>query len=158
MVKKQIKIAPEFVAIDTNGRQIKLSDYQGKKNVMLVFNRGFQWPYCRKHMAQLRQDYQQFVNRNTEIIAIGPEDSEAFKQWWDDHKMPFTGIADPKHNIANMYGQQVKLIKLGRMPATILIDKRGQIRYSHFGESMADIPKTKEMLSLTDGLDKEDAS
>jgi len=42
MVKKQIKIVPEFVAIDTNGRQVKLSDYQGKKNVMLVFNRGFQ--------------------------------------------------------------------------------------------------------------------
>ena len=42
MGKKQIKIAPEFVAIDANGRQVKLSDYQGKKNVMLVFNRGFQ--------------------------------------------------------------------------------------------------------------------
>jgi peroxiredoxin len=42
MVKKQIKIAPDFSASDTQGRQIKLSDYQGKKNVMLVFNRGFQ--------------------------------------------------------------------------------------------------------------------
>jgi peroxiredoxin len=42
MVKKQAKIAPEFVAIDTHGRQVKLSDYKGKKNVMLVFNRGFQ--------------------------------------------------------------------------------------------------------------------
>ena len=108
-------------------------------------------------MAPLRQDYQQFVNRNTEIIAIGPEDAEAFKQWWDDHQMPFTGIADPKHNIANMYGQQVKLIKLGRIPATILIDKRGQIRYTHFGESMEDIPKTEEILSLIDKIKKEDA-
>jgi hypothetical protein len=42
MVKKQAKIAPEFVAIDTHGHQIRLSDYQRKKNVMLVFNRGFQ--------------------------------------------------------------------------------------------------------------------
>jgi peroxiredoxin len=41
MPKKQIKIAPDFAANDTEGRQIKLSDYQGKKNVMLVFNRGF---------------------------------------------------------------------------------------------------------------------
>jgi peroxiredoxin len=106
-------------------------------------------------MAQLRQDYQQFVDRNTEIIAIGPEDAEPFKQWWDDHQMPFTGIADPKHIIANMYGQQVKLIKLGRMPATVLIDKSGQIRYTHFGESMADIPTTREMLSVIDGLKKE---
>jgi peroxiredoxin len=107
-------------------------------------------------MAQLRQDYQQFVNHNTEIIAIGPEDAEAFKQWWDDHQMPFTGIADPKHIIANRYGQQVKLIKLGRMPATVLIEKSGQIRYTHLGESMADIPKTEEMLSLIDSLKEKD--
>jgi peroxiredoxin len=42
MVKKQTKIAPDFSASDSHGRQIKLSDFKGKKNVMLVFNRGFQ--------------------------------------------------------------------------------------------------------------------
>jgi peroxiredoxin len=108
-------------------------------------------------MAQLRQDYQKFVDRNTEIIAIGPEGSEAFKEWWDEHQMPFTGIADPKHVIADTYGQQVKLIKLGRMPASLLVDKKGQIVYTHFGESMADIPKTQEILTLIDELNKEDA-
>jgi peroxiredoxin len=40
--KKQLKSAPDFNAIDTQGRTIKLSKYRGKKNVMLVFNRGFQ--------------------------------------------------------------------------------------------------------------------
>jgi len=83
--------------------------------------------------------------------------AKAFKEWWDEHQMPFTGIADPEHTIAVLYGQQVKLMKLGRMPARILIDKIGQIRYSHYGESMADIPKTEEMLSLINGLSKEDA-
>lgn len=109
-------------------------------------------------MAQLRQDHQQFLSRNTGIIAIGPEGAEVFKEWWDENQMPFTGIADPKHVIADMYGQQVKLIKLGRMPAIILIDKSGQIRYTHFGESMEDIPKTQEILSLIDNMNKENAS
>ncbi len=40
--KKQYKIAPDFSAIDTEVRTIRLSEYKGKKNVMLVFNRGFQ--------------------------------------------------------------------------------------------------------------------
>jgi peroxiredoxin len=40
--KKQFKIAPDFTAGDAGGRSIKLSDFRGKKNVMLVFNRGFQ--------------------------------------------------------------------------------------------------------------------
>jgi peroxiredoxin Q/BCP len=106
-------------------------------------------------MAQLRHDHQQFVNRNTEIIAIGPEKAEDFKIWWDEHQMPFTGIADPQHVIADTYGQQVKLVKLGRLPATVLIDKSGQIRYSHLGESMSDIPESQEMLTLIDELNTE---
>jgi len=106
-------------------------------------------------MAQLRHDYQQFVSRNTEIIAIGPEKADAFKKWWDEHQMQFTGIADPKHIIADTYGQQVKLVKLGRMPASLLIDKSGQIRYAHFGESMSDIPENQEVLAIIDELNAE---
>jgi peroxiredoxin len=106
-------------------------------------------------MAQLSQDYPQFVSRNTEIMAIGPETNQAFAAWWHQHKMPFIGIADPEHIIANMYGQQVKLIKLGRMPASLVIDKDGAIRYKHFGESMSDIPLSQEMLLLIEDLNKE---
>jgi peroxiredoxin len=40
--KNQLATVPDFTASDTEGRKIKLSEYRGKKNVMLVFNRGFQ--------------------------------------------------------------------------------------------------------------------
>jgi peroxiredoxin (alkyl hydroperoxide reductase subunit C) len=33
--------APDFTLLDYNGRQVSLSDFQGKKHVLLVFNRGF---------------------------------------------------------------------------------------------------------------------
>jgi peroxiredoxin len=33
--------APEFSLVDANGKQVRLSDFHGKKNVLLVFNRGF---------------------------------------------------------------------------------------------------------------------
>ena len=144
--------APDFTVSNTEGHQVRLFDYKNKKNVTLISNCGSQWLYCRKHMAQLRQGCRQCVGRNTEVIAVGPEESKVFKQWWDEHQMPFIGIADPGHVIADDYGQQVKLIKLGRMPATILIDKQGIIRYTHFGESMSDIPATDEMLEIIDSL------
>jgi len=41
MHNKQAKTAPEFSVNDSEGNTIRLSDYQGKKNVLLVFNRGF---------------------------------------------------------------------------------------------------------------------
>ena len=106
-------------------------------------------------MAQLRRDYQKFVDRSTEIIAIGPEGTKQFADWWHEHQMPFVGVADPEHVIAKMYGQQVKLLKLGRLPASLLIDKSGNIRYKHFGESMSDIPENEDILSLLDKLNIE---
>ncbi len=39
--KRQATTAPEFGATDSEGRMVRLSDYRGKKNVVIVFNRGF---------------------------------------------------------------------------------------------------------------------
>ncbi len=33
--------APDFTAVDSEGRTVRLSDFKGKNNVVLVFNRGF---------------------------------------------------------------------------------------------------------------------
>lgn len=108
-------------------------------------------------MAQLRQDYQKFIDRQAEVIAVGPEDAGAFSEFWLSHKMPFTGIPDPEHVIAKLYGQKVNPLKLGRLPALIVIDKEGRIRYGHYGDSMSDIPSDNEILSLLDDLNKESA-
>ena len=108
-------------------------------------------------MAQLRQDYRKFVDRQAEVIAIGPEGAKAFSDFWISQNMPFVGIPDPRHTIAKLFGQKVKLLKMGRMPALIVIDKKGRIRYGHYGDSMSDIPTDKEILSLLDDLNKESA-
>ncbi len=106
-------------------------------------------------MAQLRLNYQEFTDRNAEIIAIGPEDQKGFSAFWNKENMPFPGIPDPKHQIADLYGQEVKLLKLGRMPAMLVIDKKGFIRYKHLGESMSDIPNESEILSVLDTINKD---
>lgn len=108
-------------------------------------------------MAQLRRNYQKFIDRQAEVIAVGPENAEAFAHFWRGNKMPFPGIPDPRHDIAKLYGQQIKLTKWGRMPALVVIDKAGKIRYAHYGDSMSDIPSDDEILSMLDDLNKESA-
>ena len=39
--REKVVAAPDFNVQDSQGRRVKLSDYKDKKNVMLVFNRGF---------------------------------------------------------------------------------------------------------------------
>ncbi len=58
------------------------------------------------------------------------------------------GLPDPAHTVLKLYGQEVKIFKLGRMPAQMLIDRSGTLRYVHYGHSMADIPPNEEILDL----------
>ena len=99
-------------------------------------------------MAQLRQDFEKFKERDAEIIVLGPESVRSFKDYFEKEELPFIGIPDPKHTILKLYGQEIKLFKLGRMPTQIIIDKKGIVRYTHYGHSMSDIPKNNEVLGL----------
>jgi peroxiredoxin Q/BCP len=106
-------------------------------------------------MAQLRREYDRFLERDAEIIVVGPEGQRAFADYWRKEDLPFVGLPDPKHTVLKLYGQEVNLFKLGRMPAQVVVDKTGQARYVHYGHSMSDIPSNKEILSLLDGLNQE---
>ena len=106
-------------------------------------------------MAQLRQDYQKFVDRDAEIVVIGPDGAQAFRDYWQKEELPFVGLADPSHTVAKRYGQEVSLLKLGRMPALMIISKDGDVAYKHYGASMSDIPPNPQILSALDGLARE---
>lgn len=62
------------------------------------------------------------------------------------------GIPDPEFQILDLYGQQVKFMRMGRMPAQVMIDSVGIVRYAHYGNAMADIPRTEEILELAASL------
>ena len=103
-------------------------------------------------MAQLRQDYLQFVARDVEVVAVGPEDARAFADYFQKESLPFVGLPDPKAGVLKLYGQEVNLFQLGRMPAQVLIDRAGVARYVHYGHNMSDIPRDEEMLALADEI------
>jgi len=67
--------------------------------------------------------------------------------------LPLVGLPDPQHSVLKLYGQEVRLFKLGRMPAQVLIDKAGVARYVHYGHDMTDIPENAEILALVDEID-----
>jgi peroxiredoxin len=100
----------------------------------------------------LREDFDRFVERDAEILVIGPEGPRQFRKVWNEQRYPFIGFADYRHTVADTYGQEVKLQKLGRMPAMVIVDRQGIIQFVHFGDDMADIPKDEDVLALLDRL------
>ncbi len=103
-------------------------------------------------MAQLRQDYEKFLERDTEVIAVGPDSLEDFKRYWEKKDMPFIGLADPKNLVAEKYEQEVTLLKFGRIPAQMIVDKQGVLQFVNYSKSMSDIPENDEILKKLDGM------
>lgn len=146
--------APDFELLDFNGKSVRLSDFKGKKNLVLVFLRGFMCPFCRAHLARLRDDYAAFTARDAEILVIGPDGPNAYRRYWSENNLPYIGLPDPKHKVADLYGQEWNLFKLGRVPALLIVDKSGLIRYQHYGNSMKDIPENALVLNELDKINR----
>ena len=92
------------------------------------------------------------MERDAEILAVGPSDEATFKRYWHDERLPFVGLPDPDHEVARMYRQEVNLFKLGRMPLNCIVDTKGYVRYVRSGSSMRDIPSNEELLHVIDEL------
>jgi len=93
-------------------------------------------------------NFDDFQKLDTEVVVLGPEDKKEFSEYWKQENLPFIGLPDPEQKVLKRYGQEIRIFKFGRMPAQILLDKKGIIRYAHYGSSMSDIPSNDEIIKL----------
>jgi peroxiredoxin Q/BCP len=100
----------------------------------------------------MRDHYDDFTSRNAEIITVGPDSIDAFKEYWTSENIPYFGLSDLDHTVARLYRQEIVLFKAGRMPLNCVIDMNGRIRYIHFGANMTDIPDNEIFLNVIDQL------
>ena len=92
------------------------------------------------------------MQRGAEVLTIGPDPEVAFKLYWARQKLPFPGLSDSQHVVADRYGQEVKLLKFGRMPALMVLDKQGRVRFAHYAEDMRDYPTIQELYDVLEQL------
>ena len=144
--------APDFSLNDIKGQTVTLSAFQGRQNIILVFLRHFLWPFCRRHMAQLRQDYQKFQALDTEILAVAYDNVENSVEYFTQNKLPFPGLVDSSHTVFDQYDVASKAISLGQRPGLFVIDKHGIVQFAHIGSQQYDIPTNKVILKVLEGL------
>jgi peroxiredoxin Q/BCP len=100
----------------------------------------------------MRDEYEGFQQRGCEILAIGPDRPKEFVRYWDNERIPFIGLPDPEHRVANLYRQEVNLFKLGRMPLVCAVNRTLRIQYAHYGSSMSDIPSNEHLFRVIDEM------
>lgn len=55
---------------------------------------------------------------------------------------------DSTKKVPNILNQQVKILRLGRLPGLLIVDKQGIVQYAYYGDSMSDIPSNEEVLEV----------
>lgn len=100
----------------------------------------------------MKQDFGKFTVRNAAIVVVAPHDAEKVAEYWKKEDLPMIGVPDEDEKLAGLYGQEWKLLKLGRMPALFVIDRKGAVAFARYGTGMSDIPENSEVLKVLDGL------
>jgi peroxiredoxin len=101
----------------------------------------------------MRDHHERFVEKGARIVAVARSDNDKIVEYFEKKKLPFLGIADPDATIGNLFGQEKKFFKLGLMPATLVIDRKREVRYARYGNGMSDIPTADELIEVIEGLD-----
>jgi mycoredoxin-dependent peroxiredoxin len=123
--------APEFDLEETHRARVRLSDFRGKRNVLLVFHPFAFTPVCADEALDLQENLQSFHNADTDVVFVSCDPSPARQAWKKELGATYTFASDfwPHGAVAKAYG--VFSERTGApIRGTFLIDKAGQVIWS----------------------------
>ena len=125
---------PDFELPDiTDGDTVRLSDRLGRRPVILAFTRIFTekqyCPFCFPHIKELRDRYQEFVDRDADLILITSTDEAQSQIVKQDLNLKMTLLSNSDCRVFRAYetGQALG----APLPAQFLLDRQGRLRYKH---------------------------
>ena len=145
--------APDFELRSHRGGTIKLSDFRGKKNVVLAFHPLAFTPVCANQMCGYESDLQRFTSADTVVLGLSIDPVGDHQRWAKDiGRISFDLLSDsyPHGEVAQKYGVFREKDGISER-AVFLIDKQGRVRWSKVYD-IPELPKNEELLAAVDGL------
>jgi alkyl hydroperoxide reductase subunit AhpC len=144
--------APDFKLMSHKDAEVSLSDYAGKKTVILAFYPLDFSPVCSVQIPDYHSKYNEFKRHNVEIIGISRDSLFAHKAWSKElGGVDFPLLADVTNDVAKKYGvfMPEKGIN-GR--AIFVIDKNGVIQKIHEEAELKNRRTADELLDMLAAL------
>jgi thioredoxin-dependent peroxiredoxin len=137
MQEKPIEIAegsaaPDFVMRDKQGKENKLSDLHGKRDVVVYFYPEDFTPGCSTQATEFTRDYRKFKDAGIEIVGVSPDNESSHQKFRESMNIPYPLVADTKNEVSKNYGVYGPKSFMGReymgvSRSTFLVDKTGKI-------------------------------
>jgi peroxiredoxin len=151
-VAAEIKVgdaAPDFTLKDQDQKDIKLSDYKGKKNVVLAFY-PLDWsPVCTGENKCLTDDFPSFESANAEIMGVSCDSFFSHKAWADSLDLKHKLLADMHRTVSKAYGLYFEPLNCSKR-ATVVVDKSGKVAYA----KVQDIKTARDDKEILEALKK----
>ncbi|HTN44102.1 MAG TPA: peroxiredoxin [Nitrospiria bacterium] len=120
--------APDFTLKDQDQKDVKLSDYKGKKNVVLAFY-PLDWsPVCTTENKCLNDDFPKFQSASTEVLGISRDSVYSHKAWQEALGLKHRLLSDMSGDVAKKYGMWLD-DKFITKRATVVVDKQGTVKF-----------------------------
>ena len=127
-VSKIVK-APDFTLKDLSGTGVSLSDFSGKKGVLVIFTTTW-CPHCITIIPDLKHIYSNYKDKDIQVLAVYINETNSnVSEFKSKHNIAYKILLDSKATVASLY--DVKGV-----PTFVLVDKNGSIRYKGY-----EIPK-----------------
>ncbi len=140
-------LAPNFTLKSHLLEDISLSDYKGKKNVVLLFFPFVNTSVCEKELCTTRDGLSQYESLDAQVLAISVDSPFAQKLWADKFKFDFPLLSDFNKSTINAYGAVHDVFVPGKFDylgvakrSAFVIDKEGVIRYIEILDNPGDEP------------------
>ena len=138
--------APDIDLSTQGGEQLRLSDYSGKKTVVLFFYPKDGSPVCTKEACAFRDAYEDFVDAGAVVIGVSGDSAAQHQAFASNHRLPFTLVSDSDGEVRKAFGVPQSMWLLpGRV--TYVIDSVGIVRHVFSSQFTAD-RHVKEALNV----------
>lgn len=138
--------AADFVLKDINGKTYQLSQNLGKGPIVINFWATWCVP-CQEEMKKMKEIYKKYSKKDVQFLAISVDDPKTVgrvKAFVKSRRYPFHVLLDTNNDVMRQLQGTVP-------PYTLILDKEGNIVYTHVGYRVGDEKKVekvlKEMLS-----------
>ncbi len=139
-------IAPEFTAASTSGSDVSLSDFRGKRHVLLAFFPLAFTGTCTKELICFSEDFDQFAGKGVEILPISVDSTASLREFKNKLQMKTELLSDFKRDISRAYGV-LNEDRFYSNRAYFLIDKAGRVSWSHVESNNGQRREDSEILA-----------
>jgi peroxiredoxin Q/BCP len=96
--------APDFTLTSQLGDNVTLSEYFGKKNIVLFFYPKDESPGCTKEACRFRDMYEELTNLGAEMLGVSAQSIESHKSFATHYGLPFLLLSDKDNHVRRLYG------------------------------------------------------